>query len=434
MPQAEQAELSKRLARVVEESFESEQTQVSWEQDGKLYSATLIRERANEGTALDRVIAEVSASDHGRQLTTRVQLKRLAFSQFSQMVDHWDPMVQLHDDEIVGRFHTNSQFNVMYDSRTAPKFLGKVTTAARTFSTESIGRRREADIFQGGLETRAGRIPLPEELQPFEWAPREANARTHEFASDARIRFYADGSYTWRIGDSAETHYLNAPSDHPVYFIAANGVTLYVAGVVAGKILVYSPRRIVVEGSLTYAHDPRDSSDSNDYLGLVCDRYIEVAPPGVTGPGILRLTALSLPGAASWCRTSTIRRSATLRIYGSLAAGSLSASEPRYATRSSMTSASSDVVRRVFRRRIGLRSTPGTVNGGRPRNVRRTKRSNRAVEEPVHGLFNGAGPGRQGIERVFQPPAGTALESTRPDRLAAGKVIEGICARVCLCR
>ena len=333
MPHAEQAELSKRLARVVEESFESEQTQVSWEQDGKLYSATLIRERANEGTALDRVIAEVSASDHGRQLTTRVQLKRLAFSQFSQMVDHWDPMVQLHDDEIVGRFHTNSQFNVMYDSRAAPKFLGKVTTAARTFSTESIGRRREADIFQGGLETRAGRIPLPEELQPFEWAPREENARTHEFASDARIRFYADGSYTWRAGDSAKTHYMNAPSDHPVYFIAANGVTLYVAGVVAGKILVYSPRRIVVEGSLTYAHDPRDSSDSNDYLGLVCDRYIEVAPPGVTGPGDLEIDGAIFAGRRFVVSDIDHRRSATLRIYGSLAAGSLSASEPRYATK-----------------------------------------------------------------------------------------------------
>jgi len=286
----------------------------------------------------------VSASDRGKLLTTRINLKRLAFSQFTQMVDHWDPMVQLHDDEIIGRFHTNSQFNLTYDSRTAPKFLGKVTTAARSFRTESAGRRRESDIFRGGVETRAGLINLPEELQPFEWAPQDGNARIHEFAADTRLRFFADGSYTWRTEDSPETGYRNDPSAHPVYFIAAGGVTLYVKGVVAGKILVYSPQKIVVEGSLTYAHDPRENRNSSDYLGLVCDRYITVAPAGVTGPGDLEIQAAIFAGRrfvvtdidngrSATLRNFAYRRSATLRIYGSLAAGSLSASEPRYATK-----------------------------------------------------------------------------------------------------
>ena len=221
MPDAEKAALSQRLERLAEESLEAPRAEVTWEQDGKKYSAVLIRERANDGTALERVIAEVSASDRGKRLTTLVNLKRLAFSQFTQMVDHWDPMVQLHDDEIVGRFHSNSQLNVMYDSRTAPKFLGKVTTAARSFNTESHARRRDSDIFRGGVETRAGRIHLPESLQPFEWAPRDENARIHEFASDTRIRFFRDGSYTWRTRESSEPEYLNEPSEHPVYFIAA---------------------------------------------------------------------------------------------------------------------------------------------------------------------------------------------------------------------
>lgn len=334
MPHAEKSALSQRLARLAEEFVKEPQAHIAWEQDGKQYSAVLILERANDGTALDRVIAEVSAADRGRRLTTRVSLKRLAFSQFTQMVDHWDPMVQLHDDEIVGRFHSNSQFSVLYDSRTAPKFLGKVTTAARSFDTQSIGRRRESDIFRGGVETRAGRIPLPEELQPFEWAPQDGNARIHELANDTRIRFFADGSYIWRTHESPATGYLNAPpSEHPVYLIGARGATLYVKGVVAGQILIYSPQKIVVEGSLTYAHDPRDSPDSRDYLGLVCDRYIEVAPPGVTGPGDLEIHAAIFAGRRFVVRDIDHRRSATLRIYGSLAAGSMSASEPRYATK-----------------------------------------------------------------------------------------------------
>ena len=333
MPEAERSALSQRLARLAEEAARSSHAQTTWEQDGRQYSATLILERANDGTALDRVIAEVSAADRGQRFTTLINLKRLAFSQYTQMVDRWDPMVQLHDDEIVGRFHSNSQFSMLYDSRTAPKFLGKVTTAARGFDTESIGRRRDSDIFRGGVETRAGRIPLPEELQPFEWAPEDENARVHQFTGDARIRFYADGGYTWRTPDSSTTGYVNEPTEHPVYFIAARGATLYVQGVLAGKVLIYSPHRIVVEGNLTYARDPRDAADSPDYLGLVCDRYIEVAPPSVTGPGDLEIQAAIFAGRRFVVSNINHRRAATLRIYGSLAAGSLSASEPRYAMR-----------------------------------------------------------------------------------------------------
>jgi hypothetical protein len=306
MPSSETAALSRRLEQLAAEALKSSRAEVTWEQDGRQYSALLIRERANEGTALERVTAEVTASDQGRRLTTLVNLNRLAFSQFSQIVDRWDPMVQLHDDQIVGRFHTNSRFNMLYDSRTAPRFVGKVTTTARSFNTESTGRPRDSDIFRGGIETGTGTIELPESAQPFEWAPRDEQARVHEFAGDTRIHFFADGSYRWTDLDTSQSHSLNEPSEEPVYFIATGDAALHVKGVVAGKVLVYSPRRIVIEGSLTCATDPRDDSDSEDYLGVVSDRVVEVAPPHVTG---------------------------TLRIYGSLAAGSLSATEPRYATK-----------------------------------------------------------------------------------------------------
>jgi hypothetical protein len=333
MSQAEKAAMSQRLERLAEEALKESQAEVNWEQDGKQYSAVLVRERANDGTALERVSAQVSASDHGKLMTTRVNLNRLAFSQFTQMVDYWDPMVQLHDDEIVGRFHSNSRFNLLYDSRTAPKFLGKVTTAAKSFNTESNGRRRDADIFQGGVETRTTPIPLPDSLQPFEWAPKEDNARIHELTSDTHIRFFADGSYTWRARGAPESKYLNEPSAEPVYFIAARDTTLYVQGVVAGKILVYSPLRIVIEGSLTYASDPRETPDADDYLGLVSDRYVEVAPPGVTGPGDIEIDAAIFAGRRFIVTNIDHPRSATLRIYGSLAAGTLTATEPRYATK-----------------------------------------------------------------------------------------------------
>ncbi len=333
MAPAERAALAQQLERLAAQLLKSSRAEVTWEQDGKQYSAVLVRQRANEGTALERVTAQVSASDHGRQLTTLINLNRLAFSQFTQMVDRWDPMVQVHDDEIVGRFHTNSRFNLLYDSRTAPKFLGKVTTTARSFNSESSGRRRDSDIFRGGIETGASNIDLPESLQPFDWAPREEGARVHELASDTHIRFFGDGSYTWRTEDSAQPKYLNDPSERPIYFLAAKETTLYVQGVVAGKVLVYSPQRIVIEGSLTYAHDPREVRNAPDFLGLVSDRYVEVAPPGTTGGGDLEIDAAIFAGRRFTVTSIDHPRSATLRIYGSLAAGTLSATEPRYATK-----------------------------------------------------------------------------------------------------
>lgn len=333
LPSSEQAALSRRLEQLAEDALKSSRSEVTWEQDGRQYSALLIRERANEGTALERVTAQVSASDHGRKMTTLVNLNRLSFSQFTQMVDHWDPTVQIHDDEVVGRFHSNSRISLLSDSRTSPKFLGKVTTTARGFNNESIGRRRDADIFRGGLETGTREIELPASPQPFAWAPRDEQARVHELSGDTRIRFFADGSYRWTEIGTAQSHYLNDPSDHPVYFIAKGKSALQVEGVVAGKVLIYSPHRIIIEGSITYANNPRRDAGSEDYLGIVCDRVVEVAPPHVTGGGDLEIDAAIYAGHRFVVTGIDNPRSATLLIYGSLAAGTISATEPRYATK-----------------------------------------------------------------------------------------------------
>ena len=333
MTSAERAELSRRLEQLAAEAIKASRSEVSWEQDGRQYSALLIRERANEGTALGRVTAQVSASDHGKQLTTLVNLNRLSFSQFTQMIDRWDPNVQLHDDEIIGRFHTNSRFNLLADSRKAPVFLGKVTTTARGFSNESIGRRRDSDIFRGGIETGTSEIELPESSAPFQWAPRDEHARVHEFSRDTRIRFFADGSYRWTDLDTMQSQYLNDPADHPVYFIGTRKASLHVEGVVAGKVMLYSPRLIVIEGNLTYATDPRDDSGSDDFLGIVSDRVVEIASPGVTGGGDLEIDAAIYAGHRFVVTSIDHVRTSTLRIYGSLACGTISATEPRYATK-----------------------------------------------------------------------------------------------------
>ena len=53
------------------------------------------------------------------------------------------------------------------------------------------------------------------------------------------------------------------------------------------------------------AHDPRSDSDADDYLGIVSDRVVEVAPPGVTGGGDLVTSYPSTAGVGgSWTATT----------------------------------------------------------------------------------------------------------------------------------
>jgi hypothetical protein len=329
---AERESLEKRLSKLAAELLKTPQTQVRWQEAGKQYVASLAMVHASHGDELDRVIAQVSAEDHGKQFTTLVTLKRLAFSNFTQMIDTWDPMVQLHDDEIVGRLHINSEFNVMYDGDATPHFLGKVTTAASSFSGAFVGTRREQDIFREGIETRAGRIAMPKDVQPFAWAPRDEDTRIQPIQDDTHIEFFSDGSYV--LSTDSDSRRIDHDGSQSVYFIGSRGATLYIKGIVTGKVLVYSPQRVVIEGSVRYAHDARKDRHSSDYLGIVSDRTVEVARSAVTGPGDLDIDGAIYAGRRFLVSDLySAQRPATLRIFGSVAAGSISATEPRYSTK-----------------------------------------------------------------------------------------------------
>ena len=97
--------------------------------------------------------------------------------------------------------------------------------------------------------------------------------------------------------------------------------------------LVYSPERIIIEGSLIYVHDPRRTADGGDYLGLLSRKDVEIARLDVTGPGDLEIQAAVYARRRFVVTDYDAPREGTLLIYGSLTAGSLSATEPRYATR-----------------------------------------------------------------------------------------------------
>jgi len=335
IPAAQQSMLSRWVMQAAQKLQDANlrQARLSLQHEGRQYVALLERRPAADSMDIERVTVVISTEENGKRLQTRLEMKRLAFSHFAQLVDQWDTGVQLHDDEIVGRFHSNSQINIGYDRRVAPRFLVVVTTAARGFTLATAdGYRRNDEIFRGGFETQAGRIVLPASPAALVSEPRTAGPGVQAFDHDTRITFYPDGTYGWQpIGGGSPEH--RQVMSEPAYILGTRHATICVHGTVRGKVLVYSPERIVIEGSVIYAHDPRLTADADDYLGILSGKDVEIARPELTGPGDVEIHAAVYARRRFVVTDEDAPRHGTLRIYGSLTAGSLSATEPRYATR-----------------------------------------------------------------------------------------------------
>jgi hypothetical protein len=331
---AQERVLTGRLEREARALLESSvpQRELTFRQRDRQYTAKLKREPSPDGTGIERVIVEVTTDHEGERVRTRLSMRRLAFSHFTQLVDYWDPMVQLHDDEIDGRFHSNNAINVTYDRKVAPRLLGKVTTAQRVKILHEEGYRRHGDIFAGGLETRTPRIRLPEISLPVAEERSTRNADVHVIRGDTLVIFYADGSYTSMELASKTQQRRQLTAGRPTFIVGTRDSELHVRGIVNGSVTVYSPKLIVVRGNLTYDHLLR-GGDKDDYLGLVSDGNVEVDSPQVTGPGNLEICAAVYARSRFVVRSTAARGGATLIIRGSLTAGSLSHTEPRYATR-----------------------------------------------------------------------------------------------------
>jgi hypothetical protein len=139
--ETEQQMLTRRIIKEVQNTHAVDSTQVrlSWQDGDRSYVAMVTPKPATSATDIDRAVVEIEVEGEGKRQRTRMYVKRLAFSHFAQIVDRWDPEIQIHDDIVAGRFHSNSAIMLSYDRKVAPLFLGKATTAARDFG---FGARR----------------------------------------------------------------------------------------------------------------------------------------------------------------------------------------------------------------------------------------------------------------------------------------------------
>ncbi len=336
MSPKQQKMLNKKFKKWAENFYRMKQSQplIAWKYGGQDYTAMFRHLPAQDSMSIGHVIVEVNTEEHGNRLSTEMRMKRLAFSNFAQFVDRWDPTVQMHGDELEGRFHSNSRIYLESSRDIKPQFHGKVTTASHGINlSSSHGPVRRDNIFLGGLETGVKRIVLPKHFAAFLDDSSVGHDNIQRFDEDTRITFYPDGTYGWTLVESAAHEQTKTISNRPSYIIGAAKKKLFIKGVVRGKILVYSPGSIIIEGDLTYANDPDIVADADDFLGLVSDKNIEIANPDITGPGNLLIKAAMYAKRRFVVRHYNDEENAILFIYGSLTAGSLSATEPRYRTK-----------------------------------------------------------------------------------------------------
>lgn len=333
------------------EDFSESSEPISWRHKGQTYVANFNRLPAAGDMDMDEVVVEIITEQHGKELKKELRMKKLAFSNFAQFTHLWDDNVSIHDDILEGRFHSNSTIYVASDRHAAPIFNGKVTTASYQVEIDAIGSRRsKKNIFLGGLQTRVKKIlmPRPNLLfnNKFNDLPNhkmndavEGTAdNTLVLNEDTRIYFHRDGSLSWQAMDASDTvNQVGAKNqsrwigDEPFYILAGSSVKLSASGTINGKVLLYSPKRVTIEGNLVYANRG-DIATGGDFLGIVSGRDVVIAASTITGPGDLRIDASIYAKGQFKVKNYRSPERATLHLFGSVSAMSMGATEPRYAT------------------------------------------------------------------------------------------------------
>ena len=334
VPQPEKVMITKSVTRLAQKLLDTNLTnsELSWSQEGKQYTARLIRQPAPDSTGLEQVIAEVMTERDGKRMKTRLSMKRLAFSHFTQLVNFWDPNIRLHNDVIDGRFHSNTEIGLAFSGGVEPRFFGKVTTSAANMTYDSaFGSRRKKEVFQGGVETRTERVLLPRDMPDVVAGGDPADRRT--FTSDTRVIFNPDGSYVWRAANGSGPLERAEPSQRPRFIVGDKGAKLFVSGTVSGIFTVYSPTDIEIENDLVYDQDPRETVMSRDFLALISGRDIRVASAQITGAGNLHVHAALFARRRFMIESVANGKPGTLFMLGSLTAGTIMETEPRYATK-----------------------------------------------------------------------------------------------------
>jgi hypothetical protein len=327
-----QKKISKFVDKISKETFND--TTFTWKDKDQIFHANISRVLPETSTDLEELIIHITTLEERNNLSTKIKMKRMAFSNFAHFVDFWDPLVVVHDDEIDGRFHSNTNFSISRSKGVLPKFNGKVTTASYELpGASSFPIFNYDDIFTGSFEVGVTEILFPKSLAPISTDSTANRFSIHNIFKETWITFTDDGSYKWKGKSTKSTKNYEIPQNQPHFIIGDKKSKIHLSGILRGKVLVYSKSDIIIDDDLTYAINPKIFEYSNDFLGIVSQKNIEIAHPIYTGWGDLKIFGAICAKNRFRVPNRMKDEGAILYIYGSLSAGSISATEPRYGTK-----------------------------------------------------------------------------------------------------
>ncbi|WP_157885713.1 hypothetical protein [Pseudohongiella nitratireducens] len=281
---------------------------------------------------LPRHTVRLETEIDGKRVYSHAIIKEKAFSTYAHFIDRWDNDVYLSKDQIIGDFHVNSRIKLASSFNEQPTIHGRLTIGVNQFLTREF---QNQNAFLQGVQSGVGMIPMDREpLLSMLADIRQNETRMHYFQGDTVLQFQRDGSVKWQSIDDETVAGLIAASEQPQVIINEGRNRFELSGEINGHFLVYSPHQILITGSLNYVNPTvGELTKSSPLLGLVSRRSVEVASRFTTGSGNLRIDAAIYAARRFSVRRFDDMHQGILHIYGSLAAGSISATEPRFSTR-----------------------------------------------------------------------------------------------------
>lgn len=267
----------------------------------------------------------------GQPVFSHAQIKEKAFSAYAHFIDRWDNDVFLSDDQIIGDFHVNSRIKLADSGNSQPRIHGRFSIGVTQLLTREF---QNEQAFLQGVESGVGIIPMERDPLLQIMADITPNdTLIHYFHQHTELTFHPDGSVHWRSLEDESSSGLIAASTIPQLLINESRHRFELSGVIKGHYLVYSPQLLLITGPLSYASETSGTSSTPPaLLGLVSGRSVEIAARSTTGNGDLRIDAAIYAARRFSVRRFDDRYQGNLHIFGSLAAGSISATEPRFTT------------------------------------------------------------------------------------------------------
>ncbi|MAY57055.1 MAG: hypothetical protein CMQ46_07545 [Gammaproteobacteria bacterium] len=322
--QQELAEVIEQLQSTTEASLTEVLEQLTTQPpEGYEISVSQLAESGPTALSSYRVTIQTELGDG--LASTELTITERPFSWYAKFINRWDNDVIMANDQIFGRFHSNSPVNLETDWRARPLFAGPVTLATH----QSIGRRlRESDIFTDEVETGIGRIDMPDAIVPAVFPGQGSGLQVISYDQYTQLTFLGADGFNWYQPDTQLGGH-QALTDDMLIIAGTDDSRFDVSGTIHGQVAIYSPRRITITDDLVYADQ---SAGANHLLSLTSNGSIEIANPSVTGPGDLIIHGALFARQRFSVRRYNTRAQGRLHIMGTLVAGSISATEPRYTT------------------------------------------------------------------------------------------------------